>query len=146
MAEENIYKKNPALKSDGTYTDDFKKFMIHHQEQVARGNAEPTNVIQLMKDYKYATNITRAIESNRMTPDEERTIKQMRERAKQLKQIQAKIKMHKMAKTIKDQMINQDLDNKVYHKLAVQFEIWKKQKSVIEANKLLDIEIREKYV
>ena len=49
-----------------------------------------------------------------------------------------------MSKDYSSKLVNnKDLDDKVYQKLAIQFEVWKKQKTVAEANRLLDEEIRD---
>jgi len=133
----NIYRKNPALKSDGSFTDDFKEYMKHHQKQVAERKAQPATVAELMKDYKMAI-----ILQTQMTESEKRTIKKMQEKANQLKALQ---EIQKIMDAIKNQMINQNLDDSVYKRLAIQFRVWLKQKSVVEANELLDKEIREKY-
>ena len=133
----NIYRKNPALKSDGSFTDDFKEYMKHHQKQVAERKAQPATVAELMKDYKMAI-----ILQTQMTESEKRTIKKMQEKANQLKALQ---EIQKIMDAIKNQMINQNLDDSVYKRLAIQFRVWQKQKSVVEANELLDKEIREKY-
>ena len=79
----NINRENPALKPDGTYTDDFKNYMIHHQKLVAERKAQPATVAELMKDYK-----TAIILQTQMTKSEKRTIKKMQERADQLKALQ----------------------------------------------------------
>ena len=60
-----------------------------------------------------------------MTKSERRTIKEMQEKADQLK---ALVKIKKIADAIKNQMINQDLEDSVYKRLAVQFGVWQKQK------------------
>lgn len=133
----NIYRKNSALKSDGSFTDDFKEYMKHHQKQVAERKAQPATVAELMKDYKMAI-----ILQTQMTESEKRTIKKMQEKANQLKALQ---EIQKIMDAIKNQMINQNLDDSVYKRLAIQFRVWQKQKSVVEANELLDKEIREKY-
>ena len=133
----NIYRKNPALKSDGTFTDDFKEYMKHHQKQVAERKVQPATVAELMKDYKTAIML-----QTQMTKSEKQTIKKMQEKANQLKALQ---EIQKIMDAIKNQMINQDLDDSVYKRLAIQFRVWQKQKSVVEANELLDKEIREKY-
>lgn len=133
----NINRKNPALKLDGTYTDDFKNYMLQHQKQVAERKAQPATVAELMKDYKMAI-----ILQTQMTESEKRTIKKMQEKANQLKALQ---EIQKIMDAIKNQMINQNLDDSVYKRLAIQFRVWQKQKSVVEANELLDKEIREKY-
>ena len=65
----NINRENPALKPDGTFTDDFKKYMIHHQKLVAEKKEQPATVIQLMQDYK-----TAIILQTQMTESEKRTI------------------------------------------------------------------------
>ena len=69
-------------------------------------------------------------------------IRKMQEKADQLKALQ---EIKKITDAIKNQMINQDLDDSVYKRLAIQFRVWQKQKSVVEANELLDKEIRDKY-
>jgi len=134
----NIFRKNPALKSDGTFTDDFKKYIKQHQKQVAERKAQPATVAELMNDYNTAAIILQT----QMTKSEKRTIKKMQEKANQLKALQ---EIQKIMDAIKNQMINQDLDDSVYKRLAIQFRVWQKQKSVVEANELLDKEIREKY-
>ena len=90
-----------------------------------------------MKDYKTAIML-----QTQMTKSEKQTIKKMQEKANQLKALQ---EIQKIMDAIKNQMINQDLDDSVYKRLAIQFRVWQKQKSVVEANELLDKEIREKY-
>ncbi len=136
----NINRKNPALKPDGTYTDDFKNYMLQHQKIASERNEQPAHVSELMQDYKMAI-----ILKTQMTPSEKEEIRKMQEKADRLKHDLAKQKIKKITDAIKNQMINQDLDDSVYKRLAIQFGVWKEQKSVVEANELLDKEIRDKY-
>ena len=133
----NINRKNPALKPDGTYTDDFKNYMLQHQKIASERNEQPAHVSELMQDYKMAI-----ILKTQMTPSEKEEIRKMQEKANQVKALQ---EIQKIMDAIKNQMINQNLDDSVYKRLAIQFRVWLKQKSVVEANELLDKEIREKY-
>ena len=78
----NIYRKNPALKSDGSFTDDFKEYMKQHQKQVAERKAQPATVAELMKDYKTAIML-----QTQMTKSEKRTIKKNARKSKSTKSI-----------------------------------------------------------
>ena len=133
----NNNRKNPALKPDGTYTDDFKNYMLQHQKIASEKNEQPADVSKLMQDYKMAI-----IYQTQMSPSMKKEIRKMQEKADQLKALQ---EIKKITDAIKNQMINQDLDDSVYKRLAIQFRVWQKQKSVVEANELLDKEIRDKY-
>ena len=110
----NNNRKNPALKPDGTYTDDFKNYMLQHQKIASEKNEQPADVSKLMKDYKMAI-----IYQTQMSSSMKKEIRKMQEKADQLKALQ---EIKKITDAIKNQMINQDLDDSVYKRLAINLE------------------------
>ena len=73
----NINRENPALKPDGTYTDDFVNYMLQHQKIASEKNsctADELRLIALKQKYEVekAQNFKEAL--NRITSNKPKVI------------------------------------------------------------------------
>ena len=144
---------NRAIGPDGKYTQDFLDYIEQHKKDVKNRGIKPASVEELESDYN-TYNIDNILampllREKELTPEEKRRIKKMKEAARR---VPKRLEILRLAKAIKSKMNNQDLDESVYQKLAIQYNIWKAKSkppkgemTLIEAQRLLDKEIRDKY-